>query len=262
VPPRQIRARVRILRVAGELLGSLEIDGSRAREIRSPARDCDEVVASLALALAIRIDPESLVAGSASTEPEAARDTEAKRGPERQDSPVPAPPMGTEARAHPLVLRSSIGVVGSVGSGPEPTAGATVQLGIRWRDASVGLEGRGDLPTEEAAASGGRVRSGLLAGSVVPCIHHRAFLGCLLGVVGVLRASGESVQEAKSESIPFLAFGARIGAEVPLASPLSIRAHLDAMAPLTRATLRLDNAPVWRTPAFSSALGAALVASF
>jgi hypothetical protein len=70
------------------------------------------------------------------------------------------------------------------------------------------------------------------------------------------------VQEARTESIPFVALGARLGAELPITAPFLVRFHLDGMTPLTRPTLRLDGSPVWRTPAFSGALGGALAAVF
>ena len=263
VAPASVRARVRIVRKDGELIGTLEVDGSRARAIRSASRDCDEIVASIALALAIRIDPSSLApmpAPPIEQAPPAAPEQKAREaGADITPAPAPSTPSPTPQS---FTLRSSIGALAAIGSGPQLTGGATLQLGVRSRDVSVGLEGRVDLPTDEGAASGGRVRAGLLAGTLLPCLHHQVLLGCMLATVGVLRASGESVLESKSESIPVVAVGARLGVELPISGPFLVRFHLDGLAPLIRPTLRLDASPVWRAPAFSGALGAALAAVF
>lgn len=259
VAPADLQAQVRIVRVARELVGTVDVKGSVRRELRSASADCDELAASLALALAVRIDPASFVSPPPSPPPSSQAGETAPPAEGRDPAPTAerAPSEGK-----PLSGISSIGAVGVLGGGPQPTAGATIQVGVRGRILSLALEGRGDLPSEEVLASGARVRAGILAASLVPCLHHRFLLGCLLATGGVLRASGESVLEAKSESAPLFAIGARAGAEVRVAGPFFVRIHVDVLAPLTRATLRIDGAPAWRTPAFSGALGAAFGLTF
>ena len=136
VSPADVRARVRIVHKGDELIGTLEVEGSRAREIRSASRDCDEIVASLALALAIRIDPSSLTP----TPPPPAEPLEKTREPDRVTTPasVPTPSTPSPPPAS-LTLRSSIGAVAAIGSGPQLTGGATIQLGVRSRAVSIGL---------------------------------------------------------------------------------------------------------------------------
>jgi hypothetical protein len=63
-------------------------------------------------------------------------------------------------------------------------------------------------------------------------------------------------------TLPYLSAGGRLGGEVDLTRWLTARAGVDFLAGLVRPALLIDGRPAWTSPAFSSLVGAGLVASF
>jgi hypothetical protein len=153
----------------------------------------------------------------------------------------------------------------ALASTPAPTAALSADLGLGWEFFSISLEGRADLPVTAAVDTGARVRTSILAGSVVPCGHYGWFVGCGLLSVGSLRVEGVDLAKPLSGSSAYLAAGLRAGIEWPIPGlpVLALRASGDALVtvhPIRAA--RADGREVWRTPPFSALLGGGLVARF
>jgi hypothetical protein len=183
-------------------------------------------------------------------------------------APPPSPPLASPPPKPPrdprnkVTVRSSVGALASLGSAPNVAFGFTTQIGLRWRLASFGLEGRADLPASTDVSGLGRVKSSLLLVTFVPCAHYRFLLGCALVSVGALQGAGENVSLPREGTTFYAAAGARLGAEIHLVKFLYLCPHLDIQATLTRTTLQIDGRNAWTTPPISGDLGLSIAANF
>lgn len=259
---------VRVSRQGAELRAQLDIRGDAgagSRTLASPSRDCRELMASLAVAIAIGIDPLSLTRPTAPPPPPLPPPPPSAPEPAPkvvQPEPSPSPPVPPRP-SEPIRARASLGVVAGFGAAPSTTAGITAQLGAKWRSFSLAAEGRGDFPVSSATVSGGgSVSASLLVGSLVACLHRGVFAACPIGTLGVMRASGRSVTDPLQDTKFYAATGGRVAVELPLSSVLALRIHGDVLAALTQITLRLNGRDVWTSPPVSGGLGTALVATF
>ena len=241
---------------------------SAERRFTSRATDCGELAATTELALAIAIDPFR-----ATTPPErpaeVAPSLQPPPGSVAQSAtpavlaPMPAPvTVGRESLPPPRrVVQVAASVVGGFGSAPAPALGFELRIDVRRGDVSLGLEGRADLPATTSLSSG-EVNASLLTASLVPCAHWRSFAACALVTVGVLRAVGNGLLDARQATDPWVALGARLAANQPLYRAVSLTAHADAVAPLVQTELKVSGAPVWTTPAIVFSAGIGLAVAF
>src|SRR5579871_316395 len=250
------------------------VDGGGAptaeRQFSSRAGDCAELAATTELDCRSAVDP--FRAAAPAPAPPAAPAIEAAPAPPPPAAPVaelPAVPA-VVARAAPVlapppprpaVPEAGVAVVGAVGAAPAAALGFEVRIGVRRGALSLALEGRADLPASTPLAMGD-VSAWLLAGSLVPCAHWRAFAACALATAGALRAVGHGLVDARQVTDPWIALGARLGARVPLHGSVSFEAHLDAVAPLVQTELKVGDAAVWSTPAVALAAAAGLAVAF
>ena len=253
-----LRAEVALVAPNGEVTGG--------RQLSTPTGDCAELASAMELAISIAIDP-LVVTRATPTAP-------APAGPRPAPAPPPAPVAVTPAvvavsagapvdAASPAALRAGIDVLGSVGSAPAPALGISAEVGLRWGRGSVALVARADLPATRDDGSGrGGVQSSLLLASVVPCVHHGIALVCAIAAAGALQGSGVDVPDPQHATTAYLAGGARLGAELPLAGPLALRIRLEVLATPTRTALRIDGRDRWVTPTLSGNLGAGVVGTF
>jgi len=207
------------------------------------------------LAISIAIDP--LVLSRAQPTEQAPAMAPAPQAP-----PGPPPSKPSRDPRDKVTLRTSLGAIAALGSAPAIAGGFTAQIGLRWRLASFGLEGRADIPASSEITGLGRVKTSLLLVTFVPCAHWRFLLGCGLVAVGALQGAGENVAEPRQASTFYAAAGARLGTEIHLVKFLYLRIHLDILATLTRTTLQIDGRDAWTTPPVSGALGASFAANF
>ena len=266
---------VRLFRRGDGLVGQLEVRDehgivSGTRELASPHRDCDELVSSLSIAIAISIDPLSLSRLQRVSSPSASSVVPAVPAPppapvlaptprvERVEVFVPSPRRPADV----VRFRASAGLLGSYGSTPSVDIGFALQAGVEWRRVSIGIEGRADLPTAAAAGGGGEVAASLFMASIVPCAKAGMLFGCALGSVGVLQGAGEGVSHGQRDTTVYGGVGGRAGIEFPFSAAFSLRVHGDILATLTRTTLQLNGRDAWTTPPVGSSFGLAGVASF
>jgi hypothetical protein len=80
--------------------------------------------------------------------------------------------------------------------------------------------------------------------------------------VGEVIGEGTGVATSQTRAAPYVAFGARAGAEIPVAGPLEVRAYVDVDVALTKTTLAIDSASVWTTPPVGGAAGVAALVRF
>jgi hypothetical protein len=280
----RLRARVYL---AGE-------DG-RARGTRvlfAPQGDCDKLLAAVALAVSIAIDPMNTGAdGAPPTDvKETTRDSsDAPRVDRANDTPaaalLSAPPGDARSTAAPQPETSDrdaavggpradgpssrfdgaggLGTVFSTGTSPDVAVGVAASFRVGWRSASLGIEARYQFPDARAAEVGrGAVETTALLVSLEPCWRLSPFAICALATVGSLLGAGKDISQPAEQSTFYWGAGGRGAVEVVLAAPLSLRGHVDLVGNGTRPFLAIDNREVWRLSAISAAAGVDLVAQF
>jgi hypothetical protein len=226
-----------------------------ARELASVQNDCTELASAMTLAISIAIDPESF-ARPVEQEPLEPPPVAPPAAPPPCPPPPPAPPPD------PVTYRASVGALASLGSAPAPAVGLTAQAGARWRNVSLGVEGRADFESSASVEPEGGVGTSLMLATLVPCMHSSVFIGCALASAGAMRGSGEDIDREGSDTTFFAAAGARAGAELPLSALVAARVHLDLVGVLTRTTLRISERRVWTTEPVFASLGVAGVLRF
>ncbi len=257
-------ARIELRDAAGALQGE--------RDLRGAGSDCTELATAMAIAISLGIDPLSAAEPHASptpvtptipvtritvTEEPTVRHEEAsgvRVAPTPPPEPRRAPPDAPAGP--PLHARFAVGGVVSWGISPAvPAVGGTVDAGIRRGAWSLDVEGAGDwAATATDGASG--VKSSLVLASLAPCVHVWIGVGCALGGMGSLYATGV-VRAPESAHALFADAGVRLGVEVPFARRFFARAHADGLATLTHVTYHLDGQTAWSTPPLSLSLGLA-----
>ena len=179
-------------------------------------------------------------------------------------------PLSAERRIAPraerlaLPIDYTLSAYLEVSSGFSPATaagGGSLQLRGRHGHFSIALQGRIDAPSG-MDAEGGRVESGLAALVLAPCVHLGPASGCVLGMAGEVWASSSQVSDARSDVAMYGAVGARLGLDWPEQKLWAISLHADALRPLTRISIHLNQDPVWSAPAIAFALGTGATVRF
>jgi hypothetical protein len=248
--------------------------GARALRTEGP---CSDLLDTVALAIAIAIDPRSLT--RAPSKPSEAPSPEGSPAPETREtgeasawpSPAqpppdsrPAPP-GAPPTERPLAIGDTphagsqesgapeveafLGAVVSDAVAPGPAVGLALGSALRWKWASLGVDARVDAPSAEARPAGGSVSSWLVVGTLAPCAHFGPLLvpllACGLVQAGSMQSYGSDVVVGGHGSALWFATGARLGAGIRLSSRWELRARGDLVFDLAPTALRLDGVPVW-----------------
>ncbi|HMR08899.1 MAG TPA: hypothetical protein PKA88_24130 [Polyangiaceae bacterium] len=245
---------VRIAEQGGALVASLALKDETGaligeRELSAAAGDCGELARTLALAVAIAIDP--LRAG----EPKPKPDPE----PETATPPSPPPPASVEPKLDRLppsppptfmAIRVAGGGLIAAGVAPALAPGIWVHGGVGLDSFSIGVDGRATFSASDNDARG-TVSASLIAATLVPCLHVDSLFLCPTATIGALQGTGENVSRPNKATTVHASAGARIGIEVPRDRYLSFVAHGGIDANLTRTTLKIDGQDVWTTPTLS-----------
>jgi hypothetical protein len=275
-----LRAEMRLVDADGIIRGS--------RELRESRGHCDELVAALALAISIALDPSAALgeeptgAGPAATA-QATKATESQSDPpgggENQASesapatPVaPAgsakkhrePPTQTEPsrypRGTPVGLRAS--GFSSLGVAPALAAGVRVGVSVRHDWFALAVEFADQLAASRTAAGGGSVIGSLAEGTLATCFAPNALAACALLSIGSLRSEGRDVPQPVNQRSLYGAIGARVELSPRLFDQLHLLMNADALKSLTPITLRLRGEDVWHTPFISLAASLGLELRF
>lgn len=233
------------------------VQGQREFASRDPR--CAQLASAIVFAICIAIDPVRAAQLPASEEV-AAPVTNTQAPATSSADARPALVLHEEkpgGRGASLVYAGTIGGHLAVGSMPSSTVGVAAGGSLRRGAVSLGIETRGDLPASEPI-EGGTVKSYLLLGALIPCLHRGWLAGCGIVGVGVLRASGEELLDAGQSTTPVILAGPRVAAEFPLGERFALVPHADVLFSVWRTTLHVSGEEVWRTPAVSGAFGLAL----
>jgi hypothetical protein len=227
--------------------------------------ECRELVDVAALAIAIAIDPRSLMPHPPSPPPEpvgpAPPAAPALALPHVEPAPeIPPPPEPAPART---VFEATAGAVASDGVAIPPTFGGVLGAAVRRGRLSLGVEGRIDVPATADAPAHGSLSSELFAVALVPCLHLGRVFACALGQVGRQNDASHDVPNAMSRWTTWAAVGGRFGVEAPLQGTLGLRVRSDVVGDLRRRTLQVDGVTnYWIAPALATSLGIDAVVHF
>jgi hypothetical protein len=237
---------------------------TRSREpLVSSASRCDDIAASLVLAVSIAIDPLSLT-----RTPESAPPPSPPPPPERSPPPespslspflaakeddrsVPPPPAPLEA----WVGGAANGTLGLL---PAASLGLEASALVQHRSLGLRLGGRYDFPAETDGPVRGSVQASLALGSLGACWHPRPLLACALGGAGVLFGESRGIANPASDRTFYGTVAARLGVELPLLRSLVARIELEGGVPLAPTTLRIGGNDAWTTPSVYGSLSLGL----
>jgi hypothetical protein len=229
-----LEARIELVDAQGEL--------AAGRRLAARGRDCGELTEAVELAMAIAIDP--VLAGPAPP---------AEKPLAQASASALGPPLRTEVDA---------GMLGSLGWLPAANLGLRAGVRLRGEVLSLGLEARADLPAAKPLRAG-EASGWLLAGTLLPCMHLRAASACALATAGALHVAGQrGLANPRQATLPYLGFGFRLAALLPIGERASLALHGDVTAPVTEARLTVDGEVVWRSPTVALTLGLGMAYRF
>ncbi|TNF25689.1 MAG: hypothetical protein EP329_22545 [Deltaproteobacteria bacterium] len=237
------------------LIGAPPFHGVRTLQSADPG--CGELGETVALAVAVAIDPLVLVRPTPPPGPIGSR-----RGPIRDEErpliarydPEPTPPRPPPS---PLVAELGVAAVGGIGLAPGLTLGPQVTIAARGEGWSAG----GALAAQllgEGAVDGGRVAATLYVGELHGCLRTGSWSACATVGVGGQRFGGDAVTDGGQGAL-WIAPGIRLGGRAPISRDVALEVTAAGLFPLTRARVRVDDAVVWETPAAALTLGLGVV---
>lgn len=244
----------------------LDVPGDRPRRRTLAAADCREAAESLALSLALVIDPQHLArprpddVGPTPPAPVSAPPPPAPAPLPPAPTPLPPPPRPPASAPTPPVpvfFALEAGALGSLGLSPGPSAGARLAVGFRRGWFGLSLEGRADLP-RALAVDGGSVDSAVLLGTLLPCFRHGGFGVCLTASLGALQVTGQLGQGNRASSLLALV-GARASWEYRFLPWLGVIVHAGVAGVVTRVTVLANQQPAWVTSYLTPDVGAGVL---
>ena len=256
IPMKLQRLEVAIARHKGEVIATMDWFGlGRSllyhREFRQPVTECDRLLRSLisSTATALTLAKTPLPPLS----PPSMRPTR------RRASSPPAP----RDALRPLV-RLGIAPLLAFEITPSFAAGVALDIAVRWRTLSLGLEGRLLFSTSRDAVSTEdvRIHTALGAMTVLPCVHIDWFFGCGLLELGGLRFTGGDNVHPETRNPLLAAGGLRAGVEWPFGSRFAVRGFADGATLFSRTELVYNEEVAWLTPLFYGSIGVGLTAAF
>jgi hypothetical protein len=221
---------------------------------------CADLLDTVALAVAIAIDPQLLLAypsvARASPEDDAAPAAPTQPA---DTAPVPAQPPPAQSAAEPpptkpaavvlapqqpgpeaaaptpsrasgpVAFEGSLGGTAAIGVTLGPSYGGTLGAAVLWRRFSLGLEGFIAAPSTRAATGSGSISSWPLLGTLAPCVYLGPVFGCALAQTGAVFYASESGPGALSKSSQWWAAGGRAGVVVRVRESFLVRFRVDIL---------------------------------
>jgi hypothetical protein len=219
------------------------------REFEAGPEDCEALINSVALALAIALDPHVLAGPRRPASP--AQSSDAPR-PAEAAAPVPAPDappaLGFEVT---LSARASVGHLPAVAFGPG------LEARLRRGAFSLALEAEADF-ARPMAAQGGRVESALVRGGTQLC-GHLGFAGlCLRGTAGAMSVAGVGFVDAQRGWLAVATLGPQVMATWHPLTQLVLSVTVGADIALLRNSIGVGTTDVWSSPWVAGAFGLAV----
>jgi hypothetical protein len=243
-----------------------EADGRPVGErlLSSRSRDCREIAANVAFAVALQLQLVERGAsddtGTAAPIPEVSTvDTngQAARAPETPERPsVSAGPPAADQESPAAPLRLAVGAGPAVGIGMTPDATAFGRLFVvaRFRRLSAEIAADAALPATLDYRDGSGVVVNALGSSAAGCAHVSAISACLLGRLGWLRAQGMGIAVPRTSWGHFGEIGVRVAATRELGR-FTVSVHADSLVMLSRWNVVLNDAVVWSVPRVGGVVG-------
>jgi hypothetical protein len=143
----------------------------------------------------------------------------------------------------------------SLGAGPTVTAnlqpgaalGMQLALSVRRRALGLGLEAQANAGSD-MRYRGGIVTGQLRAATASSCLHGQRAQVCALLAAGALRGVASGFRDSRQGLSALAAFGLRVGWQEPLVGGWSAAVRADALTPIVRTTLWIDDVPIWTMP--------------
>ena len=193
----ELRAQMRLVDDDGMIVGS--------RELREQAGQCDELVASLALAISIALDPSAALgeepasvakadraeAAPAELPPEPEPELVAQEHPQQTNPPDGQLSKPSTLDRERVQLAARAAVFADLGSAPALAFGWRAGLDLHRRWFRLAAEFSQQLPASKALPEGGAARASVLAGTLAPCLASTTLAGCGLFEFGSLQTRGE-----------------------------------------------------------------------
>jgi hypothetical protein len=242
-------------------------------------RDCSSIVDSLALAIAIKVDPRGSKAPPST--PASAPNGHRWFGLDGEILPMPAPTATESAPSPDAVappttqpepeIRGRLGASGGVAIAAVPgwAPSVTVDAGLHWRDRplSVAIEGNFVPPASADVMSGPhlvQVTAYRLTGAGVACGHFLRYLfACGVAAAGALHGTGTAMSLVGQPVTAFyMGAGGRGGVEFPLHAHVAVRASGEALVTIARPVVQAAGAQVYEASLVSGTVGAGLVFNF
>jgi hypothetical protein len=244
-----------------------EANGRRFGErlLSSRSRDCREIAANVAFAVALQLQlvdlgspPETAdtaVPTAAPPRPNVADQTSrAPAGPARESlsAEVPAVPH----RPPPGRLVLAVGAGPAVGLGLAPAATALGRLFVvgRFERFSAEIAADAALPVTQQEPDGSGAVVSAMGSSAAGCAHVSVMAACLLGRLGWIHARGMGVDAPSASWARFTEVGARLAATRELGR-FDVSLHADALVMLSRWNVLLNHTVVWSVPRVGGVVG-------
>jgi hypothetical protein len=117
------------------------------------------------------------------------------------------------------------------------------------------LAGELGLPTSTERQDGAGFSQRALLATAAGCGTRGLWSVCVLAKGGVLEVEGENIDVPQASTPAVFQAGLRLGARERIGKDAFLAQRIEALANVTRWTIRLDRVPVWTAPAFAGNLG-------
>ncbi len=271
-PEARLQTAVAIVERKGRLSGTVELrdqDGKvvGSRHVEAPAGQCSALADSLALTLAIAIDPQLLTRAPAPP-PAQEPPTPAVQAPQEAPAPPEAtapnpqppptiPPPRAATNRIPLHWEASAGATVAAGLLPQTAFGFFLQGSVRSGRFVGSIEGA-VFPESVLPAAGGRVHTSAIRGALRGCGVAGPFGFCLRVTGGAFRALGDGFRLDRRGMLPTATVGPLVFAERKFFSGLIGRLALGLDVPLLRSSVYVGSEEVWQAPTLALDAGASL----
>jgi hypothetical protein len=246
------------------------------RILSSRSRDCREIAANVAFAVALQLqlierggasDAGAPVPNTEQTPPASSGQSEradgadhaegAERPPADEERPSVSPGAAAGAAAAspaPLALAIGAGPAVGVGMAPEAAAFGRLFFVARVRQLSAEIAADAALPVTLREPDGSGVVVNAVGSSAAGCAHVSVASACLLGRLGGIRARGTGIASPRTSWGWFGEVGMRLAGNWELGRFI-VSVHADGLVMLSRWNVKLNDFPVWSVPRVGGVMG-------